>query len=83
MDVPRESLNHSLTAGSPRPVTLGLPWPTGPLLGIIIENRGPVAGLGSTLAGGLEAQGVPPAPPLKPLSCLVAQRKIYGRFLEK
>lgn len=38
VDVPGESLNHSLTAGSPRPVTLELPWPTGPLLGIIIEN---------------------------------------------
>ena len=38
VDVPGESLNHSLTAGSLRPVTLELPWPTGPLLGIIIEN---------------------------------------------
>ena len=89
MDVPGESMNRGLTAGSRRPDAPRLPWPTGPLLGFMTANQGPLAGLGSIVAGGLKAQGVSGGDPLHPSltwghqpSGLAAQSKIYGCFPE-
>lgn len=72
-------MNRGLTAGSRRPGAPRLPWPAGPLLRFTTEKQGPVAGLGSTRAGGPMA--TPFTPPSHGATNLLVW-KPRGRVME-